>query len=77
MTHISDVQCPVTYGGVSVDNRCTRYAGVTCDFVCTSRYLKSENISDVTCLPHGVWDALSDSLCIRKFNLCVSTAYKN
>ena len=77
MTHISDVQCPVTYGGVSVDNRCTRYAGVTCDFVCTSRYLKSENISDVTCLPHGVWDALSDSLCIRKFNLCVSPACKN
>jgi hypothetical protein len=31
MTHISDVQCPVTYGGVSVDNRCIIYADVTCD----------------------------------------------
>ena len=77
MTHISDVQCPVTYDGVSVDNRCTRYAGVTCDFVCTSGYLKNATISDVTCLPKGTWSVLSDSLCIRKFNFCVSTAYKD
>jgi hypothetical protein len=77
MTHISDVQCPVTYDGVSVDNRCTRYAGVTCDFVCTSGYLKNATISDVTCLPKGIWSVLSDSLCIRKFNFCVSTAYKD
>ena len=45
--------------------------------VCTSGYLKSVTIYDVTCLPLGVWDVLSDSLCIRKFNLCVSTAYND
>ena len=63
-TCVGDVQCPMTPVEVSVDNRCTRYAGVTCDFVCTSGYSKSATISNLTCLTSGAWDVAIGSLCI-------------